>query len=367
MADLKWIEDFIDLCDTGNFSTTADNRFVTQPALSRRIKQLEYWVGAQLFERSSRPISLTKEGAAFRPVAEDILRWMNVARSGGNLGVGITESLHEEVAVSSLPLSAVGLPHSDGLLKNLSRISQSDVHAKRGKILIVDDSAISLKVLANQIRNEGYSPVTVESAKAALDALTGGDFQLVLTDVEMPGIDGSEFTEMLRARESDCGGRERVPIVAVTGYTDLETIERCFQSGMDDYLSKPVGAVELRVVLDRWVSASVTIEAAEREALETRTSNPSDAIDMGVVSEFCASVRHDIIQISKSVELGDFDFVSRAATSLRAEAYMLGAYSFGRSSTHLANAALQQQFERLIEKRGPFLSEFIRLQRAAAS
>lgn len=60
--------------DTHNFSRSAELRFTTQPAFSRRIKSLEEWAGTTLFDRSTQPISLTVAGGKFRPVAEEVLR-----------------------------------------------------------------------------------------------------------------------------------------------------------------------------------------------------------------------------------------------------------------------------------------------------
>lgn len=70
----RWLEDFLSLVDTRNFSRSAQARYTTQPAFSRRIKSLEEWVGAQLFNRTTQPITLTLSGERFRPVAEDVLR-----------------------------------------------------------------------------------------------------------------------------------------------------------------------------------------------------------------------------------------------------------------------------------------------------
>lgn len=72
--ELKWLKDFLSLVDTRNFTRSAELRFTTQPAFSRRIRSLEEWMGAALIERSTQPISLTPAGQTFRPVAEEILR-----------------------------------------------------------------------------------------------------------------------------------------------------------------------------------------------------------------------------------------------------------------------------------------------------
>jgi len=72
--NLIWLEDFLAIADEGGFSRAAERRHVTQPALSRRIKSLEEWLGTPVFERGSHTLTLTSAGRAFRPVAEDVMR-----------------------------------------------------------------------------------------------------------------------------------------------------------------------------------------------------------------------------------------------------------------------------------------------------
>ncbi|HSQ82507.1 MAG TPA: LysR family transcriptional regulator [Casimicrobiaceae bacterium] len=72
--EMKWLEDFLSLVDTRNFTRSAELRFTTQPAFSRRIKSLEEWIGTALIERSTQPVSLTPAGQKLRPVAEEVLR-----------------------------------------------------------------------------------------------------------------------------------------------------------------------------------------------------------------------------------------------------------------------------------------------------
>ena len=79
--DLIWLEDFIAVAEEGGFSRAAERRNVTQPALSRRIKSLEEWLGTALFERTSHTLELTPAGETFRPVAEDVLRRLSQGRT----------------------------------------------------------------------------------------------------------------------------------------------------------------------------------------------------------------------------------------------------------------------------------------------
>ena len=78
--ELIWLEDFVALAETGNFSRAAENRHVTQPAFSRRVRALEDWIGAPLFERGAHGVTLTAAGEQFRPGADELIRRINQLR-----------------------------------------------------------------------------------------------------------------------------------------------------------------------------------------------------------------------------------------------------------------------------------------------
>jgi len=71
--EIRWLQDFLTLVETGNFTRAAQARCVSQPAFSRRIKQLENWLGMQLVDRTTFPIQLTVDGAKFQISAREIL------------------------------------------------------------------------------------------------------------------------------------------------------------------------------------------------------------------------------------------------------------------------------------------------------
>lgn len=78
--DLEWLEDFLALAETGNFSRAAEARSIAQPAFSRHIRALEDWVGVELFDRSAHPAALTPAGQRFLPLLETILANLEAAR-----------------------------------------------------------------------------------------------------------------------------------------------------------------------------------------------------------------------------------------------------------------------------------------------
>ena len=91
--DLDWLEDFIALAESGNFSRAAQARNIAQPAFSRHIKSLEEWVGVDLFDRTSHPVSLTAAGVKLRPEIEDTLHRLEAARH-------VARVAHEQAAIS---------------------------------------------------------------------------------------------------------------------------------------------------------------------------------------------------------------------------------------------------------------------------
>ncbi len=72
--ELRWLEDYLEIVATRNFSTAAAARNTSQPALSRHIRALENWVGVDLIDRSTYPVKLTKAGELFRPRIQEIMR-----------------------------------------------------------------------------------------------------------------------------------------------------------------------------------------------------------------------------------------------------------------------------------------------------
>lgn len=99
--ELKWLEDFLSLAETRSFSRSAGDRHVTQSAFSRRIRALEVWLGTELLDRSTFPITLTADGRQFRETAEETVRLITLARSqfrsrreGSKLPVLAVTALH---------------------------------------------------------------------------------------------------------------------------------------------------------------------------------------------------------------------------------------------------------------------------------
>jgi len=119
------------------------------------------------------------------------------------------------------------------------------------RVLVAEDNQVNQKVLEHFLARWSCDTVVVESGWEALSLLESQDFDLVLMDVQMPGMDGFEATARQRAREAKSS--VRVPIIAITAHAMEGDRERCLEAGMDDYLTKPVKADELLRMLEMWV------------------------------------------------------------------------------------------------------------------
>jgi len=102
--ELNWLEDFLTLAITRNFSQAAELRNVTQPAFSRRIRNLEYWVGTTLVDRSQFPTALTPAGEAFRKTAQEII---DALRTGREEVQGFVPKAGEVVSIAASHTIAV--------------------------------------------------------------------------------------------------------------------------------------------------------------------------------------------------------------------------------------------------------------------
>ena len=111
------------------------------------------------------------------------------------------------------------------------------------RVLLAEDSAANQRLAVALLQKHGHHATVVEDGNSAIAALAGGDFDLVLMDVEMPELDGLEATAEIRRRERETGNH--LPIIAMTAHALKGDRERCVQAGMDDYLAKPIRAAEL--------------------------------------------------------------------------------------------------------------------------
>src|SRR6266481_702537 len=145
----------------------------------------------------------------------------------------------------------------DSLLKSLAgvQIQKSPIpqlpatHGISRSILLAEDNYINQKLAQKLLANMGHRVVLASSGLEALRTLNRKAFDLILMDVQMPEMDGFEATAKIRAQEQQSGAH--VPIIAMTAHAMTGDRARCLSAGMDDYISKPINAQELREIIEK--------------------------------------------------------------------------------------------------------------------
>ncbi len=111
------------------------------------------------------------------------------------------------------------------------------------RILLIDDEAIALANLSHVLKREGYAVTACKDGAEGLAALRRGDFDLVLTDLRMPGVDGMEVLREARQTHPD------VPVIMITGHASLDSAVEAMKAGAYHYIAKPFRLAEAREVV----------------------------------------------------------------------------------------------------------------------
>jgi len=117
-------------------------------------------------------------------------------------------------------------------------------------ILVAEDNTVNQKVAASMLKRMGHQPTLVANGNEAVKKWSETPFDLILMDVQMPGVDGFEAAR--RIRNQELAAETRTPIIAMTARAMSGDRERCIAAGMDDYVSKPVTMEALKRALARY-------------------------------------------------------------------------------------------------------------------
>ncbi len=142
-------------------------------------------------------------------------------------------------------------------------------HAKETRILIAEDNAINRELATQMLARLGLTATTVNNGREAVAAATGGLFDIILMDIQMPEMDGLAATAAIRKLP---GLLARVPIVAVTANAMVGDRERYLAAGFDDYLAKPLRLDQISEIIMRW-----TGEASPSRSPRTGRAGGGDA------------------------------------------------------------------------------------------
>ena len=133
-------------------------------------------------------------------------------------------------------------------LPSESKIEMSTANNSHAEILIVDDDALSRKILAQVLTSNGYNCQVCGDGAEALEIIHAKPPSLLLLDFDMPGANGAEVLKQLRSDQHQAVAQ--VPTIMLTGHGSEESEVSCLQAGADDFVTKPVNAAVLRARIE---------------------------------------------------------------------------------------------------------------------
>ena len=181
---------------------------------------------------------------------------------GTGLGLAISQKLVEAMGGTLTATSKAGegstfefslrLPKTGAT--ELGRTSQSDftIPKLRGRVLVVEDDRINQRVIGHFLKQMGLETGLAEDGNTAIDVALRENWDLVLMDCQLPGVDGLEATRQIRARQPD----RPLPIIALTANASAQDRTACLAAGMNDFLTKPLRVELLAGALQRWLPAA---------------------------------------------------------------------------------------------------------------
>jgi signal transduction histidine kinase/CheY-like chemotaxis protein len=128
----------------------------------------------------------------------------------------------------------------------------------RPRILLAEDNLVNQTLAVRLLEKRGYLVKVTGDGGDAVEAVETGQFDVVLMDIQMPGMDGFEATAAIRAKEKIKGGH--IPIIALTAHALKGDEEDCITSGMDGYVSKPIRAIELVSMIEKLLDDKLSLE-----------------------------------------------------------------------------------------------------------
>ncbi len=176
-------------------------------------------------------------------ISKQLVEMMN-----GNIGVNSTVNEGSEFWIDltgNLNVATVTEHKEPVSLSDQTLASPAD---KKHNILVAEDNPTNQTLIMSQLEALGYTAELVENGQEALNKMVNNDFQLLLTDCNMPLVDGYKLAQTIRER-----GNHTLPIVALTADAFPEKKAKCLKAGMNDHLTKPVDLQTLKDTLKKYL------------------------------------------------------------------------------------------------------------------
>jgi CheY-like chemotaxis protein len=131
---------------------------------------------------------------------------------------------------------------------NFSKLNPPSPELKNLPVLLAEDNTVNQIIAVRVLEKRGHMVTVAQNGQAALQACATQTFDLILMDIQMPGMDSLEATAAIREKEIATGAH--MPVIAMTAHALKGDRERCLAAGMDGYVSKPIRTIELFAAIE---------------------------------------------------------------------------------------------------------------------
>ncbi|KPA09409.1 multi-sensor hybrid histidine kinase, partial [Candidatus Magnetomorum sp. HK-1] len=247
-------------------------------------------------------------------------------------------------------------------------------HIRGAKILLAEDNEINQQVATEMLEYEGFDVTIANNGREAINLVKNNEFDAVLMDIQMPEMDGLTATKRIREFQTISS---KIPIIAMTAHAIKGEKEKYLETGMDDYISKPVDNIELFKVLSKWIKHRGTQDTnsestmgkdtnekdrIENANIDTKPFEIIEGIDIKtalkrlrnnhkffkkILFEFTKKYDNAVHDFKEKWDKGDTAYCARLAHSIKGVAGNISAHDLEKAAKELELALKQDKIENL--------------------
>ena len=241
-------------------------------------------------------------------------------------------------------------------------------NAATSRILVAEDNPINQQLMEAQLNILGYTADYVENGLQALEQWRDGDYNLLLTDIRMPEMNGYELVRQIRQHELE--HESPMPVVAITANALEADVEKCFAVGMNDVIAKPVDLDDLSLALEKWTLDS-QVEDSDWKNPDAIDLLVQDTVDLNVLTQSTGDkpeLHRDLLNAYREALQDELDNIQQAFAwknseqlaeythKLKSSSRSLGAMGMAKICQQLEEAASAANWND-IEKQMPRLQQ----------
>lgn len=229
---------------------------------------------------------------------------------------------------------------------------------EKAKVLVVEDSEINCKLILKILGNNGLTCDLATNGQKAIEAFKSNKYDLILMDCQMPILDGYEATKEIREIEN---GESHTPIIAMTANALARDEEKCYEFGMDEYISKPINIGKLMGIISKYIKADENSQEnlPSHEIEMKKATNKIEKIINTMMEElgfekdeateliklFVNTLPEIILELETTLNGEDFETLKKLAHKLKGSGSNLRVEKIARLSLQLEGGCLKKDKE----------------------